>query len=137
MTLPVIPFKLHTLLYYSSHVLIYLCSFACLSKKTRYEIPFILVFLLILVSATSYLPRRWPAKYFRRYESLRPCSGWVRVVSSRLATDDSLFRRTSYTQNCIMIINSRFHQSLPSSSLAPSLLLRFRSYLLQLSQLIC
>ena len=48
---------------------------------------------LILVLATSYLPRRWPAKYFYRYESLRPCSGWVRVVYSRLVTSDSFALR--------------------------------------------
>ena len=36
--------------------------------------------------ATSYLPRKWPSKYFHRNESLRPCSGWERVFSSRLVT---------------------------------------------------
>ena len=43
------------------------------------------------MSATSYLPRRWPSKYFRLNESLRPCSGWERVFSSRLVTDESVF----------------------------------------------
>ena len=75
-----------------------------IKKKTRCLLSFTSRPFLILVSATSYLPRRWPAKYFRRYESLRPCSGWVRVVSSRLATDDSLIIVPAYTQNCIMII---------------------------------
>ena len=41
--------------------------------------------------ATSYLPRRWPAKYFRLCKSLRPCSGWERVVSSRLVTNKLAF----------------------------------------------
>ena len=49
--------------------------------------------------AASYLPRRWPAKYCHRYESLRPCSGWERVVSSHLATSEFF----EYAQNCIMI----------------------------------
>ena len=43
------------------------------------------------MSATGYLPRRWPAKYCHCYESLRPCSGWERVVSSRLVTDEFCF----------------------------------------------
>ena len=47
--------------------------------------------------AASYLPRRWPAKYFHRYESLRPCSGWERVVSSHLATSEFF----EYAQNYI------------------------------------
>ncbi len=56
------------------------------------------------MSATSYLPRGWPPKYCHHYESLRPCSGWERVFSSRLVTD-KLVIRASHTQNCIMIIN--------------------------------
>ena len=43
------------------------------------------------MSATSYLPRRWPSKYFRLNESFRPCSGWERVFSSRLVTDESFW----------------------------------------------
>ena len=35
----------------------------------------------------GYLPRQSSAKYFHCYESLRPCSGWERVVSSRLVTE--------------------------------------------------
>ena len=57
------------------------------------------LFGLIQMLAASYLPRRWPAKYFHRYESLRPCSGWERVVSSHLATSEFF----EYAQNCIMI----------------------------------
>lgn len=38
--------------------------------------------------ASGYLSRRWPAKYFHCYESLRPCSGWERVVSSCLDTSE-------------------------------------------------
>ena len=38
--------------------------------------------------AASYLPRGWPPKYCHRYESLRPCSGWERVVYSHLATSE-------------------------------------------------
>ena len=60
--------------------------------------------------ATCYLPRRWPSKYFRLCRSLRPCSGWERVVYLRLATK-KLFNKTfsyflqscyrfRYTQNC-------------------------------------
>ena len=47
--------------------------------------------------AASYLPRRWPSKYCHRYESLRPCSGWERVVYSHLATSEFF----EYAQNCI------------------------------------
>ena len=43
------------------------------------------------MSATSYLPGRWPSKYFRLNESLRPCSGWERVFSSRLVTDETFW----------------------------------------------
>ena len=46
--------------------------------------------------AASYLPRRWPSKYCHRYESLRPCSGWERVVYSHLATSEFF----EYAQNC-------------------------------------
>ena len=48
-------------------------------------------FFLKQVSATSYLPRRWPSKYFHLNESLRPCSGWERVFSSRLVTDEFFY----------------------------------------------
>ena len=41
--------------------------------------------------ATSYLSRRWPAKYFRLCKSLRPCSGWERVVSLRFVTNKLSF----------------------------------------------
>ena len=41
--------------------------------------------------ATSYLSRRWPAKYFRLSKSLRPCSGWERVVSLRFVTNKLSF----------------------------------------------
>ena len=56
--------------------------------------------------AASYLPRRWPSKYCHRYESLRPCSGWERVVYSHLATSEFF----EYAQNCIKynIINLTF-----------------------------
>ena len=51
--------------------------------------------------ATCYLPGRWPSKYCHLCKSLRPCSGWERVVS--LLLDTSEFFR--YAGNCIMIIN--------------------------------
>ena len=56
--------------------------------------------------AASYLPRRWPSKYCHRYESLRPCSGWERVVYSHLATSEFF----EYAQNYIRynIINLTF-----------------------------
>ena len=47
--------------------------------------------------ATGYLPRRWPSKYCRRYESLRLCSGWEQVVYSCLVTSEFF----EYAQNCI------------------------------------
>ena len=47
--------------------------------------------------AACYLPRGWPPKYCHRYESLRPCSGWERVVYSHLATSEFF----EYAQNCI------------------------------------
>ena len=53
--------------------------------------------------ATCYLPRRWPAKYFHLCKSLRPCSGWERVVSLRLVTSKlfvcchRLFSTSAYT----------------------------------------
>ena len=72
--------------------------------------------------ATCYLPRGWPPKYFRLCRSLRPCSGWERVVYLRLATK-KLFNKTfsyflqscyrfRYTQNCIRYIIINFYQIL-------------------------
>ena len=48
--------------------------------------------------ATSYLPRRWPAKYCHRCESFRPCSGWEREFSSLLATSESFRYAESYIE---------------------------------------
>ena len=77
------------------------------------------------MSATSYLPRRWPSKYFRLNESLRPCSGWERVFSSRLVTDEFF----EYAQNCIveinLIINFFPHVPPVQSLIASLILLRF------------
>ena len=55
-----------------------------IKKRTHY--PMNSLFSLNKNLATSYLPRKWPSKYFHRNESLRPCSGWERVFSSRLVT---------------------------------------------------
>ena len=55
-------------------------------KKKRTHYPMNSLFSLNKNLATSYLPRKWPSKYFHRNESLRPCSGWERVFSSRLVT---------------------------------------------------
>ena len=55
-------------------------------KKKRTHYPMNSLFNLNKNLATSYLPRKWPSKYFHRNESLRPCSGWERVFSSRLVT---------------------------------------------------
>ena len=62
--------------------------------------------------ATSYLSRRWPAKYFRLCKSLRPCSGWERVVSSCLVTNKlsfAVYRLFSafslYAESCIRYIH--------------------------------
>ena len=76
--------------------------------------------------ATSYLPRRWPAKYCHRCESLRPCSGWERVFSSLFVTSE--FFRSLCTKSCIDNINSRFHQffHLPPVQLKLLRSLRFR-----------
>ena len=51
--------------------------------------------------ATSYLPRRWPAKYCYRYESLRPCSGWERVESSRLVTSNAIQLPKAIKLHCV------------------------------------
>ena len=56
------------------------------------------------MSATGYFPRRWPAKYLHCNESLRPCSGWERVVSSRLVTDEFCFR-AMHLESCTMNIS--------------------------------
>ena len=56
--------------------------------------------------ATSYLPRRWPAKYCHRCESFRPCSGWEREFSSLLVTSE-FFRD----------VHSKLHRILSSISL--------------------
>ena len=69
------------------------------------------------MSATGYLPRRWPAKYCHCYESLRPCSGWERVVSSRLVTDEFCFHSPLHAYAFL-------HHSLVSLSL--NYLRRFR-----------
>ena len=47
------------------------------------------VLFLNLDSATTYLPGRLPSEYCRREKSLRPCSGWERVVSFCFVTDKS------------------------------------------------
>ena len=39
--------------------------------------------------AATYLPGGLPPKYCQRKQSLRPCSGWERVGSCRLATRKS------------------------------------------------
>ena len=58
--------------------------------------------------AACYLPRRWPAKYCRLCKSLRPCSGWERVVYLRLTTNKlsvcwlSFIQDSSlYAEDCI------------------------------------
>ena len=58
--------------------------------------------------ATSYLSRKWPSKYFRLSKSLRPCSGWERVVSLRFVTNKlsfAVYRLFSafslYAESCI------------------------------------
>ena len=63
--------------------------------------------------ATSYLSRRWPAKYFRLCKSLRPCSGWERVGSLRFVTNKlsfAVYRLFSafslYAESCIRYISS-------------------------------
>ena len=48
------------------------------------------VLFLNIDSATTYLPRRLPSEYCRREKSLRPCSGWERVVSFCLVTEKPL-----------------------------------------------
>ena len=59
--------------------------------------------------ATSYLPRKWPSKYFHRNESLRPCSGWERVFSSRLVTKN-VFLTVPITQNqCHTLVRWKLH----------------------------
>lgn len=86
-----------------------ICSYEKIQEKKLSD-P---VSFLILVLATSYLPGRWPAKYFYRYESLRPCSGWERVVYSRLVTSDFFCSESlcffltpaPYAGNCTMIIS--------------------------------
>ena len=49
--------------------------------------------------AACYLPRQWPAKYFRLCRALRPCSGWVRVVYLRLATNKLFVCLVSFIQD--------------------------------------
>ena len=65
--------------------------------------------------ATSYLPRRWPAKYFHRCESFRPCSGWEREFSSLLVTSEFFFtacrsavHRLTHAGNYIELISITF-----------------------------
>ena len=71
------------------------------------------VLFLNLDSATTYLPGRLPSEYCRREKSLRPCSGWERVVSFCLVTEKPLCFLLSKlisesialrTGSCIMII---------------------------------
>ena len=52
------------------------------------------------MSASSYLPGRSSSEYCHRYESLRPCSRWERVVSSRFDTDETC----QFTEYCIEIV---------------------------------
>ena len=52
------------------------------------------------MSASSYLPGRSSSEYCHRYESLRPCSRWERVVSSRFDTDETC----QFTGDCIVIV---------------------------------
>ena len=66
--------------------------------------------------ATSYLPRRWPAKYFRLCKSLRPCSGWERVGSLRFVTSElsfAVYRLFSafslYAESCIRYLSSIYN----------------------------
>ena len=48
--------------------------------------------------ATCYLPRGWPPKYFHLCKSLRPCSGWERVVYLRLVTSEFFEYAQNYTR---------------------------------------
>ena len=57
---------------------------------------------LNLESAATYLPGRLPSEYCRRWKSLRPCSGWERVVSFLFATDKTLFYALSCAEDCIV-----------------------------------
>ena len=43
-------------------------------------------FLINIEMATTYLSGRLPSEYCRRWKSLRPCSGWERVVSFLFVT---------------------------------------------------
>ena len=74
--------------------------------------------------ATCYLPRQWPAKYFRLCRALRPCSGWERVVYLRLVTSKLFIRClpfiqgfSSYAEDCIRYI----HQLLANSKIYSTL----------------
>ena len=69
--------------------------------------------------AACYLPRQWPAKYFRLCRALRPCSGWVRVVYLRLATNKLFVCLVSFIQDSSLYaedcIRYSFHQLLALS----------------------
>ena len=97
---------------------------------------FILAYALNLDSATTYLPGRLPSEYCRREKSLRPCSGWERVVSFCLVTEKPsqflLFKLISEsialrTGSCIMnefdnlLHLVRFRNVLPKLLVLPSL----------------
>ena len=71
--------------------------------------------------ATCYLPRKWPSKYFRLCRSLRPCSGWERVVYLRLVTNKlvvccyRLFSASAVHWRLHNDISLRFHLWLSNS----------------------
>ena len=56
-----------------------------LNTKRSFEIISKLL-LLNIEMATTYLSGRLPSEYCRRWKSLRPCSGWERVVSFLFVT---------------------------------------------------
>ena len=68
--------------------------------------------------ATSYLPRGWPPKYFHREESLRPCSGWERVVSSCLVTKKLVCQISVYSpySDYLFQVHSKLHKDIISST---------------------
>ena len=70
-------------------------------KKKRVN-PFLNQLFLNLDPATSYLSGRSSSEYCHRYQSLRSCSGWERVVSWRFVTGNLAYSAL----RCY--INSRF-----------------------------
>ena len=81
-------------------------------RATKKELWFLRTLFLNLDSATTYLPGRLPSEYCRRKKSLRPCSGWERVVSFCLVTEKlSHFLLSKLISESIAFVRWRLHNN--------------------------